>query len=372
MNTVEKLKILGASAKYDTSCGGDERRKRPEQPQYGIYNAIAYGKCFPMLKVLQTNACVHDCKYCINSCKGREKTAFEPRELANVFGNFLRMGYVEGMFLSSAVGDDPDLATEKMIETAEIVRGGLGFGGYIHLKALPGSSRDYVERLCELANRVSINIEAPSAGRMNELSSTKAFRNDILRRMGWLGEMKRIGRLTNFTTQFVVGANGESDLEYLRMSKWMYGHFGLWRAYFSSFSPVPGTGLEKRVPENPLREHALYQADWLLRDYGFEVEEVEEIVGENGRLPVGEDLKMTFAEARPDAYPVDVNDAKFSELVRVPGIGPTSANRIVRARNEGKRITSIGDLRTAGVALKRAANFITIDGNGRQSRLGGY
>ncbi|MFH0817479.1 MAG: radical SAM protein [Candidatus Micrarchaeota archaeon] len=372
MNTLEKLKILGAGAKYDTSCGGDERKKNPEQPLYGIYNAIAYGKCFPMLKVLQTNNCVHDCKYCVNSCKGRERATFEPRELAGVFGNFLQKRYVEGMFLSSAVGGDPDIATERMIETAEIVRGKLGFGGYIHLKALPGTSRDYIERLCELANRVSINVEAPSAGRMNELSSTKAFRTDILRRMGWLGEMKRRGRLTNFTTQFVVGANGESDLEYLRMSKRMYENFDLWRAYFSSFSPVKGTGLEARNAENPMREHALYQADWLLRVYGFGFGEIESIAGKDERLPVGKDLKMAYAEARKDLYPVDVNEAKFSELVRVPGIGTISANRILRARAEGKKISSLSELKGMGVAIKRANCFVTVDGSARQSRLGEY
>ena len=372
MNTLEKLKILGAGAKYDTSCGGDERKKHPEQPLYGIYNAIAYGKCFPMLKVLQTNSCAHDCKYCVNSCRERARATFEPGELAGVFGEFAKKGLVEGLFLSSAVGGDPDLASERMLETAEIVRGKLGFGGYIHLKALPGASRDCIERLCGLANRVSINIEAPSAGRMNELSSTKAFRNDILRRMGWLGQMKRSGRLTNFTTQFVVGANGESDLEYLQMCEWMYGNLGLWRAYFSSFSPVRGTGLERRIAESPLREHALYQADWLLRVYGFRFEEIEGLTGKGGRLPVGEDLKLKYANSRKELYPVEVNEAKFSELIWVPGIGPTSASRIMKARNAGKKISGLRELGDFGVALKRATNFIVIDGAGRQSRLGEY
>ncbi|MFH1447944.1 MAG: radical SAM protein [Candidatus Micrarchaeota archaeon] len=370
MNTLEKLKILGAGAKYDTSCGGDERKRYPEKPVYGIYNAIAYGKCMPLLKVLQSNHCIHDCKYCFNSrdCK---RTSFEPGELAGVFRNFLSKGYVEGLFLSSGVVGDPDLAVEKVIETAEIVRKG-GFGGYMHLKALPGVSRSNLERLGELADRVSINIEAPSKGRLNELSGTKDFRIDILRRMGWLGEMKRKGRLKNFTTQFVLGANDESDIEYLDTCRWMYGKLGLWRAYFSAFSPVKGTPLGHKKGENPLREHALYQADWLYRVYRFAFEEVRGMVDESGFLPLGKDLKLHYANGVMANCPVDVNSAKFSELLRVPGIGPRSAERIMKKRTAGKRITGIGELKTMGVVVKRAMNFIIMDGGGRQGRLFEY
>jgi len=372
MNTLEKLKILGTGAKYDTSCGGDNRKKHPEMPVYGIYNAVAYGKCMPMLKVLQSNTCVHDCKYCVNSCKDGPQASFEPKELAGVFENFFKKGYVEGLFLSSAVTGDPDLATEKMVETAEIVRRKIGFTGYVHLKALPGVSRTNLERLCGLANRVSINIEAPSKGRMNELSGTKDFGTDILRRMEWLSELKRKGRLTNFTTQFVVGANGETDLEYLGMCREMYGKLDLWRTYFSSFSPVFGTPLGNKEPQNPLREHALYQADWLYRVYGFEFEEVTGIMNDEGFLPVGKDLKLEYANRKYERCVVDINKAKFTELVRVPGIGPLSAERILKRRNACGKISSLGELKDIGVTLKRAANFITINGNGRQSRLGEY
>lgn len=372
MNTLEKLRILGSGAKYDTSCGGDNRKKNPEIPTHGIYNAIAYGKCMPMLKVLQTNSCIHDCRYCVNSCKKENRATFEPVELSNLFGNFLQKGYVEGLFLSSAVAGDPDAASERMIETAELIRGKLGFRGYIHLKALPGVSRDNLERLCSLANRVSINIEAPSTGRLNELSGTKEFKTDILRRMGWLSGLKRQGKLTNFTTQFVVGANGESDLEYLQMCRWMYEHLELWRAYFSSFSPVSGTPLERGAAASPLREHALYQADWLYRVYGFGFGELEDMADDDGFLPLGTDLKLSYANANCDRYPVDINSAPFTELVTVPGIGPLSAERIVKKRNAGGRIAGLGELREMGVALKRAMNYITIDGSMRQSRLGEY
>jgi len=371
MNTLEKLKVLGSGAKYDTSCGGDNRKTHPEQPVYGIYNAVAYGKCMPMLKVLQSNKCIHDCRYCANSCRELPRASFEPKELAGVFENFLKKGYVEGLFLSSAVDGNQDLAAEKMIETAEIIRGRIGFRGYIHLKALPGTSRDCVERLCELANRVSINIEAPSKGRLNELSGTKDFGTDILRRMEWLSELKRKGRLTNFTTQFVVGANGETDLEYMEMCRRMYGDLDLWRVFFSSFSPIKGTPLEARAGQSPLREHALYQADWLYRVYGFGFEEVRGIMSDDGFLPIGKDLKFEFANRKLEKA-VDINKAKFTELVRVPGIGPLSAEKILKRRNAGGRISSLGELKDMGIAMKRAANFITIDGSMRQSRLGEY
>ncbi|MFH1471108.1 MAG: radical SAM protein [Candidatus Micrarchaeota archaeon] len=371
MSTMEKLKILGGGARYDTSCGGDDRKKHPERPLHGIYNAVAHGKCMPMLKVLQSNHCIHDCKYCPNSCKGK-RTQFEPRELAGIFGEYLKRGYVEGLFLSSGVHGDPDIATERMIETAEIIRHGMKFNGYIHLKALPGVSRDYLGRLCELANRVSINIEAPSKSRLNELSSTKSFGTDILRRMEWLRGFRREGKLANFTTQFVVGANGETDLEYLGMAREMYKDFGLWRAYYSTFYPIKGTMLENRKVVDSRREHALYQADWLYRVYGMGFEEVASVAAGDGMLPVGEDLKLSYARKRSELYPVEVNNAKHAELVRVPGIGPTSANNILKARTAGKKISSLDELRIMGVVLKRAMNFVTINGNLRQSRLGEY
>ncbi len=369
MNTLEKLAVLGSGAKYDTSCGGDERKKHPEKPVYGIYNAIAYGKCVPLLKVLVTNRCIHDCRYCVNTCGNRIKADFELRELAGVFGNFLRKGYIEGMFLSSAVCGDPDSSGEKIIEAAEIVRKEMKFRGYIHLKALPGMSRENLERMCMLADRVSINIEAPSSGRLNELSSTKEFGTDIMRRMEWLSEMKKTGKLANFTTQFVVGANGESDLEYMQMCRRLYMGFGLWRAYFSSFSPVKGTGLEAMPAENPAREHALYQADWLYRVYGFRFFELEALAGKSGNFPLGKDLKLELANANPSLYPIDVNSAPFSELIRVPGIGPKSAENLLRKRNSGKRISGLGELRSLGVVVKRASNFIEMDGFGKQCRL---
>jgi predicted DNA-binding helix-hairpin-helix protein len=326
----------------------------------------------PMLKVLQTNNCIHDCRYCVNSCKDGPRASFEPEELAWVFENFLKRGYVRGLFLSSAVSGDPDLASERMIETAELIRGKMGFRGYVHLKVLPGTSRSNVERVCSLANRVSINMEAPSRTRLSELSSTKEFKNDILRRMGWLGEMKRTGRLANFTTQFVVGANGESDMEYLSGCVRLYGGFGLWRPYFSLFKPVKGTALQGSTQGNPLREHALYQADWLLRAYGFRLEELRDIANDDGLLPLGRDLKLECAKRNGHAFPVDINSAKYGELLRVPGIGPVSAGRIVRARNEGRGIGEAAELRKMGVVLRRAEGFVEIGSSGRQSRLVEY
>jgi predicted DNA-binding helix-hairpin-helix protein len=267
------------------------------------------------------------------------------------------------MFLSSGVGGTPDMVTEKMIETARIVRDEHGFRGYMHLKVLPGTSYEHVKELAQYADRLSVNLEAPNQGRFTELSSTKEYRTDLLRRLGWLKGLNPPGGIT---TQFVVGAGGESDLEYLEMTDWLYKKMSLRRVYYSAFDPVRSTTFEGRKKVPLMREHRLYQADWLLRKYGFSFCEVRETLNEDGNLNLKKDPKEVYAENHPELYPVNVENADYEELVRVPGIGPRSAVRIVKWG-----VRTMRQLKEAGVVLKRAAPYLEIDGN-RQMRLSYY
>jgi len=381
MNTVEKLKLLSSASKWDLCSSSASKRRvsgnnRVGAPApAGVCKAFGPdGRCISLLKVLYTNSCIHDCKYCPNStsCPNSRKAEFEPEELAKLFMNYYVRNYVEGLFLSSGVGGDSDKSVERIIDCARLIRRKYKFAGYMHLKVLPGVSREHVNQLSELADRVSINVEAPSKVRMHELSSTKDYNIDIERRLGWLGEKTRSGQIVSgHTTQFVLGANGESDYEYLKKMKWLYNDHALKRAYFSAFDPVPKTPLEKSAKVPLLREHRLYQADWLLRIYKFGFNEVTSVLDDNGFLPIGVDPKEAFARANPERFPVDVNRSSLDELLRVPGIGPVSAKRIVGLQRRRKRIKKTEELSRMGVVVKRAAPFIEVEG-ARQLSLGAF
>lgn len=365
LNTMAKLRVLGAGAKYDL-CSHDTlllsgvgRRWRGELP--GVYPAALPGGGFKnILKVLFTNVCLHDCRYCFSSSSlCRIKTGFTPEELADLFTKLYREGIVEGLFLSSSVCGDSTGTMERMLEAAEIIRRKHNFNGYIHLKVLPGASRDAVKWASELADRLSINMEAPSRSRFQELTSTKNYKSDILQRMKWISEQKSEGRLpSGHTTQFVVGASDETDREILRTVSSLYRYLNLDRAYYSAFEPLKGTPLEKHPPTPLLRQYRLYQADWLLRFYGFKFGDL--VFDDSGYLPLRRDPKTEYALNNPDFYPVDVNEGTYQELLRVPGIGPTSASRIVRVRQTQGKITSLRQLQKLGVVVKRARPFISV------------
>ena len=368
MNVIEKARILGASSKWDrcnaVSLSRKSEFRRARFP--GIYYSDKSGCVVPIFKVLMSNACSFDCKYCQNSaCCNKPKAAFTPEELAELFYRLYKNRLVEGLFLSSAVTCDADLAEERMLEAVRLIREKYRFQGYIHLKILPGVSRELLKEACLLADRVSINIEAPSASRLAELSSTKDYKIDLLRRQRWLAKQNlRFGH----TTQFVVGAANESDAEILRMLCWQYKKVGLKRAYFSAFKPLKGTPLEHKEETPDERERRLYMADYLLRKYGFPLKEFEQIMVD-GNLPKG-DPKIHLAMHYFDA-PLDINDASYDELLHVPGIGPKSARRIIELREEGKRIRDVKELAALGVVVRRARPFIKI-GNSMQSRIGDY
>jgi putative DNA modification/repair radical SAM protein len=374
MGAFDKLRVLGTAAKFDVcgACGPQAAPRSNEFPLHFIHRAIVPGQgTVDMLKVLLTNVCTNDCDYCINQV-GRDvpRTSYTPDELANMFVALHQRELVQGLFLSSGIGVNPVQTMEKMIDTALILRRRHRFTGYIHLKLLPGTSYSCVEEACHVATRVSVNIEAPTAEHLAKLSSKKNLNKGIIEPMRWVRQIRATtegATPAGQTTQFVVGAAGEHDRDILRMSGSLYKDMRLQRIYFSAFLPVAGSRLEGLGPAPPIREHRLYQSDWLLRVYRFSLDEVELALKRDGDLPLTKDPKLVIAEKQPWLYPVDVNKACYEELLRVPGIGPLSAKRILNTRNL-HTIRSLDELRKMGTAIKRAAQFLWLKDTERSSQ----
>lgn len=366
---LERLNYLASAAQFDLcgNCGSPSR-----SPMDFIYRAdLPNGGSVPVLKVLLTNVCVNDCAYCINQV-GRDipRCSFQPEELARTFIDLHSKGIAQGLFLSSAIGTDATRTQESMINVVEILRHRYGFKGYIHLKILPGARFDSIEAACKLASRVSINIEAPTAQHLSVLSSKKDLQHDILDRMRFIKRLSaQDGGLapSGQTTQFVVGAAGEKDIDILSTTEYLYGEIGLRRTYFSAFQPVQDSRLEHISPTPPMREHRLYQADWLLRVYRFSPQEVNLAAGKDGNLSLLKDPKIIIAQKQPWLFPVDVNTARYEELLRVPGIGPISAKRIVQTRKVSS-ISSLQQLKKMKISTKWALPFIWFKSMLREER----
>lgn len=327
--------------------------------------SLPSGRPVSLFKVLLTNSCTNDCAYCANQV-GRDvrRTSFRPEELARMFMELYTRRRVQGLFLTSGIAGNASQTMESMVDTVDILRRRYRFGGYIHLKILPGASLDCVEEGCKMASRVSVNMEAPTAQHLARLSSRKDLHRDILERMRWVRELMTTDEglvPSGQTTQFVVGAAGETDRDILQTTGALYSEMELRRVYFSAFRPVQGSPLEELAPTPSKREHRLYQADWLLRVYGFSLQEVELALGREDNLPLNKDPKSTIARKQPWLFPVDVNRASYDELLRVPGIGPLSARRIVEARVDHS-VFSMEQLKKMGVAAKRAAPFVWFQG----------
>jgi putative DNA modification/repair radical SAM protein len=367
MDTFEKVEILGRSAQYDLcgeACGTDAARKKDDLGRWIYPSVLPDGKRVSILKILQSNACQKDCYYCANrASRDLRRVSFAPEELARAFDQMHRKGLVNGLFLSSGICGEAGRAMDQMIATVELVRKKYAFPGYVHLKILPGASFAHVERAVQLATRVSVNLEAPNAGRLVRIAPRKDFVANLLQPMHWAKGLIEAsgGRLVSAgqTTQFVVGAAGESDREILMTTTRLYKEMRLARAYFSAFQPVIDTPLEGHSPTPPLREHRLYQSDWLLRQYGFTFQDL--IFDEAGNLPHEADPKMMWAQVHPERFPVEVNRASREELLRVPGIGPRSVARILRLRRQGT-LRTLTDLKKIGAVASRAAPFILLDG----------
>ncbi len=364
MNKVQKLKVLGESAKYDLCNYVDPNLETYAAGKIpGIYNSTLPNGCsVPLFKVLMTNKCSNDCKYCVNRSNMKcERFEYTPQELSSLFLDYYNRRYVEGLFLSSGVSGDIESSMEKEVEVARILRD-YGYDGYIHLKILPGTSYDLLKRAMSLADRVSINIESATPDGFEELTSTKNYNIDILRRMKWI---KRLSKKdpsmapSGQTTQFIVGATDESDEEILNRTKKLCDEFQIKRSYFSAFNPLKDTPLENHGAPHPKRTSRLYQADFLLNSYGFDFNEL--VFDENGNIETEIDPKYSFAINNIDIFPIEINEASYEELIRVPGIGKLSAKRIITLRKRGKRFEKLEELQGLGVAIKRAEPFVKLN-----------
>ena len=407
----ERLKILTEGAKYDVSCSssGSRRKNDPGGTGNAAFGGICHsfaadGRCISLLKILMTNDCVYDCKYCPNRRSADvPRATLTPEEICELTVGFYRRNYIEGLFLSSAVYKNPDYTMELLIETAELLRKKYRFNGYVHLKGIPKADPLLVEKAARLADRMSYNLELPGEESLKKLAPQKT-KKSLLLPMSQLAQGKKafaqdrkfltqtdsaprlltasgvqmgaseIGAsetaATVFraakrslylpagqTTQMIVGASPERDGKILRLSNAMYRKFSMRRVYFSAYLPVVNDPLLPQTGEKLLREHRLYQADWLMRYYGFTP---EEIADEDENLPVEYDPKCAWAIRHPEYFPVEVNRADLAALLRVPGVGVRSANKIIAARRHAK--LTYEDLKKMRVVLKRARHFITACG----------
>lgn len=365
MDPVEKLKLLKDATRHEPA--GDEIPVASSRLPRDLVDCITYvvsphKRQMPVLKTMTTTVCTHNCAYCVfRSGRDSHRTTFSPDELAEGFLRLYRAGLVEGMFLSSGVLGSGVKAQDQIIATGEILRKRFEFKGYLHLKIMPGAEFDQVLRTMALADRVSVNLEAPSARRLEQIAPKKAFGDDLVQRLRWIQEIRQRqgGDGPSSTTQFVVGPAGESDLELLQTTSFLHRQLGLKRAYFSAFSPVPDTPLENRTPTPAIRQHRLFQSSFLLRDYQFDVEELP--FDPDGNLPSHQDPKYLWALSHLAFQPVELNHADQRDLIRVPGIGPMGARRILQERRRGT-LRDLGELRKIGVLADRAAPFITLDG----------
>ena len=385
MDLLEKLTVLTDAAKYDAACTSSGVRRGFQPGKIGnttssiagcCHSFSADGRCITLLKVLMTNSCVYDCRYCVNRrSNDTRRAAFTPKELAELTIQFYRRNYIEGLFLSSGVLRSPDYTTEQMIEALRILREDYGFNGYIHAKAIPGTSPELVYRLGLLADRLSVNIELPSEQGLRSLAPDKS-RSAILRPMGLIRDQARQSKseLTKYkhapafapagqSTQLIVGATQDTDRHILHLTESLYAKYRLKRVFYSAYVPIVESSLLPSLDTKPplLREHRLYQADWILRFYGFRAEELldEQHPDFNPRI----DPKCFWAICHPEQFPVEIMRAEYETLLRVPGIGPVSARRIISAR----RVSHLRyeDLSRLGVVLKRAQFFITCGGRMR-------
>lgn len=402
-STMEKLRLLAEGAKYDVSCSssGSQRSNQGglgSASNGGICHSWSKdGRCISLLKILFSNKCVFDCAYCVNRrTSDIERTSFEPRELADLVMSFYRRNYIEGLFISSAVEESPDFTSERMLACLKILRQEYSFGGYIHTKVIPGTSEELVHQIGLYSDRLSINIEVPSPQGLQLLAPQKKpqdiFRpmrqitdtildQKSLRAPGSRGPNSKDQDLactpynskglpalrTNArfapagqTTQMMVGASGESDRQILLTSEKLYQTFQMKRVYFSAYIPIVDSPLLPSLLSKPplLREHRLYQADWLLRFYGFTADEL--FNDANPDLDPDLDPKIIWALRNIENFPIEVNKASLDDLLRIPGIGRISALRILRQRRVSR--VQYEDLKKMGVVMKRAKFFLTCNG----------
>jgi putative DNA modification/repair radical SAM protein len=418
-SVLEKIRILGENSKYDICAStassrtnkypklfGDSKKWIGATASGGICHSYTPdGRCMSLFKTLYTNKCIYNCKYCFSqNC--RKKLSFTPEEYARTFMKLYSMNVAEGVFISSGVCGSADATTEEMLETIRLLRFKYKFQGYVHFKCLPGVSQYLLKEAITLSDRISINMEASSKSHLAEIADQKDFYNDIITRQRWLKQIRtrhnedtlkmmkdyeqenhikfqekmindrREDGYKKFrwdgapilnsgqTTQFVIGAaENETDYELLKRIDWGYKKIDLRRAYFSSFIPIAGTPLAGKEATPLVREHRLYQSDWLLRIYHYNLQDLKEILNEDGNLPYGDPKIHLARKYFRDHNLINPNEASYQDLLRVPGIGPISAKRIINLRAKRFLFKKRKDLRSVGVILKRAEPFLIINGN---------
>ena len=381
MTIYEKLNILADAAKYDVACASSGVDRRGDGTGMGncekagiCHSFSADGRCLSLLKILFTNECIYDCKYCINrSSNDVMRTSFTPDEICQLTMEFYRRNYIEGLFLSSGIIKSPDYTMELIYSALYKLRRECNFQGYIHVKAIPGASEELIRRIGYLADRMSVNLELPTKESLHLLAPHKSRKN-ILAPMRQVQNQRKENKQelavyrhapqfvpAGQSTQMIIGATPETDLQIMQVAEALYKKFELKRVFYSAFIPVnEDKNLPARTDAGPplLREHRLYQADWLLRYYRFEVSELLDESHPNFNVLM--DPKCNWAIQHLEEFPVEINRADYGMLLRVPGIGYKSAGRIVKARRLGT--LDFNDLKKMGVVLKRALYFITCSG----------
>ncbi|NNC58912.1 MAG: putative DNA modification/repair radical SAM protein [Erythrobacter sp.] len=376
---LEKLEILADAAKYDASCASSGTAKKNSlggkgigsTEGMGICHAYAPdGRCISLLKVLLTNHCIFDCHYCINRKSSNVRRArFTPQEVADLTLSFYKRNYIEGLFLSSGIVKSSNHTMEQMVETARILREEHDFRGYIHLKTIPEADPDLIHQAGLLADRLSINVELPTDAGLTRLAPDKDARQ-IEGAMGGTkmaiaqakDETKRFRHAPRFapagqSTQMIVGADAASDADIVGKASRLYDNFRLRRVYYSAFSPIPDASAVLPLKRPPLiREHRLYQSDWLMRFYGYQPGEIMQATGADGNLPLDIDPKLAWALKFRGSFPVDVNRATKEQLLRVPGLGTTAVARILTARRH--RTLRLDDVARLTVSLAKVRPFI--------------
>ncbi len=375
----EKLSILADAAKYDASCassGGERRNSRDgkglgSSGGSGICHSYAPdGRCISLLKILMTNFCIYDCAYCVNRASSRiERARFTVEEVVHLTVEFYRRNYIEGLFLSSGIIRSPDDTMADMVRIVRTLREQENFRGYVHLKTIPDASPELLEEAGKWADRLSINVELPTQKGLDALAPEKdlgeirkamgevRLRREASREKTYRGKRKAKFAPAGQSTQMIVGADGANDTTILHQSANLYANYSLSRVYYSAFSPIPDSSKVLPLKSPPLvREHRLYQADWLLRFYGFEAGEL----ADGGMLDLEVDPKLAWALRHRAAFPVDVNRATREELLRVPGFGTRSVQRILGARRH--RRLRYEDLAAIGAVMKNAKPFVIADG----------
>ncbi|MFC1763757.1 radical SAM protein [Planctomycetota bacterium] len=368
-DTQQKLQILSTDAQYDLACacstGKDESRTRSPKGHWIYPVTLPNGGTSVLFKTLMSNACSSDCKYCpLRETQDIRRCSLTPEETVKSFLSYHQRQEVFGLFLSSAVIGSPDRTMERLNTTARLLRRRHGFRGYIHLKVIPGASPAAIEEAVSLSSAVSLNIETPGADLMKRLSKKKDYLRDIVE------PIKQISALTSRgnryervkqSTQFIVGAAGESDQQIVRYAGRLYDRLGMHRIYFSAYQQGLGDGALEPIAADPqgeaafIREHRLYQVDFLLRQYGFSSDEM--VFDNGGHLSLNQDPKETWALAHPEYFPVAVNRASRKDLLRVPGLGPVTVRRALKRRRE-HRLTKISDLGKVGALLRKAEKYI--------------